>query len=140
MDAKLDCWRAAMADLMLSCAAADADHAAELVTALDSLLRAAPPAAGIAIPSPLLTPIESGREADAAALGLAARLGSYLLSQGRGGPVMATVVLGPDNQESHGEGPCPALALVGALAAGFAAEANVFRVPGLGQSPAVSIN
>ena len=129
-----------MADLMLSCATADADQAGELVTALDRLLRAAPSAAGLGSTQSILTPIVSGRDADAAALELAAGQGSYLLSQGRGGPVMATVVLGADNHESHGEGPCPAIALVGALAAGFAAEANLLRTAGQGHSPAVSIN
>ena len=50
MNAKLDNWRAATADLMLSCAAADVDQAAELVTVLEGLLRSAPRAA--ALPPP----------------------------------------------------------------------------------------
>lgn len=140
MDAKLDRWRAAMADLMLACAAADADQAAELVNTLDRLLRTAPPAAGISAPATALPPIAAGRDADAAALALAAGLGGYLLSKGRGGPAMATVVLGADAAESHGEGPCPAIALVGALAAAFAAEASTLRAAGLGQSPSAAIN
>lgn len=140
MDAKLNRWRAAMADLMLSCAAADADQAADLVLALVGLLRAAPPAAGISSALPAMQPLTSARDADAAALALVAGLGGYLLSQGRGGPAMATVILGADGLESHGEGPSPAIALVGAVAAACAAEKSTLRAAGIGQSPSASIN
>ena len=140
MDAKLDRWRAAMADLMLACAAADANQAAELVNTLDRLLRAAPTSVGIASLPLASSPLISNGDADAAALTLAARLGGYMLSQGRGGPAMATVALGPDGTETHGEGACTAIALVGALASAFAAERNAERTTSYGHSPAASIN
>lgn len=140
MDAKIDSWRLKMADLMLNCAVADAEQAAELVTRFVELLNASPISAGKAKPPLVSLPISSLQDANAAALAIAESLGGYLLSQGKGGPAMATVVLGPNGAECHGEGACPAMALIGALASAFAAEMRPPRTANMGQNRTASVN
>ena len=113
-------WRASMADLALSASCAEVDQAADLLRQLHELLLGAPePWAGArgitAEPVRFAALLEAGACACAALLLIAGGAG-YMVSQGPGGRVMATVTLGGSGGEVSSEGADLALALTGALA------------------------
>ena len=113
-------WRAGMADLSLSASCAEGNQAADLLRQLYDLLRGAPipwtGARDIATERVRFAAmLEAGACASAALLLVAGRAG-YMVSQGLGGRVMATVTLGAGGGEVSSEGADLALALTGALA------------------------
>ena len=113
-------WRTSLADLALSASCAEADQAADLLRQLHELLLRVPqPWAGergiSAEPGRFTAMLDAGACASAALLLVAGRAG-YMVSQGLGGRVMATVTLGGSGGEVSSEGADLALALTGALA------------------------
>ncbi len=113
-------WHASMADLALSASCAEVDQAADLLRQLDELLLGAPEpwtnSRGIsAEPARFAAMLEAGACASAALLLISGRAG-YMVSQGLGGRVMATVALGGNGGEVSSEGADLALALTGAMA------------------------
>ena len=113
-------WRASLADLALSASCVEVDQAADLLRQLHQLLLGAPMpwtgAPGIEDETRRLAAmLDAGACASAALLLIAGRAG-YMVSQGLGGRVMATVTLGSGGSEVSSEGANLALALTAALA------------------------
>ena len=113
-------WRARMADLALSASSAEVDQAAELLRQLHELLLRVPQPWALergisAEPGRFAAILKAGACASAALLLVTGRSG-YMVSQGLGGRVMATVTLGGSGGEVSSEGADLALALTGALA------------------------
>ena len=113
-------WRASLADLALSASCAEVDQAPDLLRQLHELLLGAPTpwtdAPGNTDESRRLAAmLDAGACASAALLLVTGRAG-YMVSQGLGGRVMATVTLGGSGGEVSSEGADLALALTGALA------------------------
>ena len=114
-------WQSRMADLALSASCAEPDEAADLLRELHALLSGAATAPNEA----RSFAAEAGRfeallAADAcasAALLLIGGRAGYMVSQGPGGRVMATVSLAGGGGEVSSAGADLALALIGALAA-----------------------
>ena len=113
-------WRASLADLSLSASCAEGDQSADLLRQLHELLLSAPEpwtgARGLAAERVRFAAmLEAGAIASAALMLVAGRAG-YMVSQGLGGRVMATITLGASGGEVSSEGADLALALTGALA------------------------
>lgn len=113
-------WQARMADLAVSASCAEVDEAADLLRELDELLDGAPspwaaPRGTADQPGRFEALLAADACASAALLLIVGRAG-YMVSQGPGGRVMATVMLGGGMGEVSSEGADLALALTGALA------------------------
>ena len=113
-------WQMRMAELALSASCAEADEAADLLRELHELLSdgQAPQVAarGVAVQPRRFEALLAADACASAALLLIAGRASYMVSQGPGGRVMATVMLGGGTGEVSSEGADLALALTGALA------------------------
>ena len=130
-------WQVRVAELALSASSAEVSEAADLLRELHELSNSAPATwaelrGGAAEAARFETLLAAGACASAALLLIAGRAG-YMVSQGLGGRVMATVSLGNGSGEVSSEGADLALALTAALAEAISGAGIVARSarPGL---------
>ena len=125
-------WQARMAELALAAGCAERGENAELLRELHELLRGAPaPWAhlrGTAAETAQFEALLAAEACASAALLLIAGRAGYMVSQGLGGRVMATVSLGSGSAEVSSAGADVSLALTGALAEAMSGPPNAASV------------
>lgn len=119
-------WHAQMADFLRACVACRPGEQAGLVREANQLLRLAPEVRGVSLPAPvpekqLETRLDAGAEASVA-LSLIGPDTGFMLSRGRNGSYLATVILPGGSEEFTARGHSAALALLAAQALAFLAE------------------